>query len=117
VLPGDVWLLRAVARSRVHGGAGTLPGGKAKLASLVGSAEPCLPDPGAGAGPASDAHPTKGADPMADSITTRARAAVAQLADELDYAERLIEEQANRIGALEAEVARLRRRLLARTFQ
>lgn len=48
---------------------------------------------------------------MADSTVTRAQEAVGELADELDHAERLVEEQARRIEALEAEVARLSRAL------
>lgn len=37
---------------------------------------------------------------MVDRITTRAQEAVAQLAEELEHAERLVEEQTHRIDAL-----------------
>jgi hypothetical protein len=42
------------------------------------------------------------------TITRRAQEALAELADELAHAERLVEEQAARIESLEKEVALLR---------
>jgi uncharacterized protein YceH (UPF0502 family) len=42
------------------------------------------------------------------TIATHAQEAIAELAAELHHADALITEQANRIEALEAEVARLR---------
>jgi hypothetical protein len=42
---------------------------------------------------------------MAQNITTRVQEAMAELIDQLEHAERLIDEQAGRIEALEAEIA------------